>query len=812
MRVSVARPLILVLIPLVLMAALVLPARAISYSASAIPTYSQEVSTDTTLQLVVNNTATSTVYTFTWRVTDPTGTTTTFSQSTNSFSSTSIVQDVLFPTDFVGANTNYVGTYAVRVDQTAPSSATNVASTQFQIGLASTTIITRTVPVSLRAQGYQNGENVSVDVRNGGVSVPGFPTYVTATTAQGIVSYTWTPSLSTPLGTDSVRFRGSTTFKFPSDTQSVTIVPTNSTISGLTVTPSSIQRTQAFTITFSASYFNGQPLQSGGAPVRVVEADGTTTHFVAVNYNSTLGLFRGTYRVGTSASTGTWTVHVDRNIVDDGYGNLGPNSPVTAQVGVQSAILTVSISSLSQSYDVGNGIGIFATITNPDGTIVNSGTATATLSDNGTIVSSNIGLTYVPAKGYWTGLYTVAQKDPSGQWKLTVNASDAYGNHGTASASTNVKVPIVTPTGPLLSLPLFLFLVGTAAIGAIAGVAYLTNASNEKKGLPFETLFQLTGGEIPNKSVVLILAQKDQDATALGLQLANRYLSKGYYCGLLAYGLSPEDLAGRARKYGWKPAPYIEKGTLEALDCFTPIAQGGTVKNPLDFAEVGASVGTMLEKAKGIGPAVIVIDSLTSTFKKSAPRKMVTTLSLLAEKVKGENGTLFMAVEKDALPAEELGALRTMADGIIQLGGTGHNRTLEVLKTFNRQVTPLPVEYTVKSGVGIQLRRILAEAKVLSEQGIKVIEVESKKGVRLIEAESKKGAATALKMSKKGLSTMRAESRKHISPFAISLKHSLRTTIRHRMSLALAKRLPASVRLRLLGRLRRLEAFVVDRV
>lgn len=812
MRVSVARAVLLVLIPLVLLAVTVLPARAISYSASAIPTYSQEVSSDTTLQLVVNNTATSTVYTFTWSVTDPTGATTTYSQSTNSFFGTSIIQDVLFPTNFVGANTNYVGTYQVRVDQTAPSAAANVASTQFQVGLASTRTVWRTSPVSIRAQGYQNGENVSVDVQHGGVSIPGFPHYVTATTSQGQVSYSWTPAISSALGTDTIRVRGSSTFKAPSDTQQVTVVRTNSTITGLAITPSPVQRTQTFQITFSASYYNGAPVQSGGAPVRVVEPDGITTHFVAVAYNSTLGLFKGTYRVGSSAATGTWTVNVDPNIVDDGNGNLGPSSRVTSQLGVQAATLSISISPLSNSYDVGNGIGIFATITYPDGSPATSGIVSAKLSDNGTIIAGGIGLTYVPAQGYWTGLYTVAQRDPSGQWALVVNASDAYGNHGTSSTSTNVKVPIVTPTGPLLSLPLFLFLVGTAAIGAIAGVAYLTNASNEKKGLPFETLFQLTGGEIPNKSVVLILAQKDQDATALGLQLANRYLSKGYYCGLLAYGLSPEDLAGRARKYGWKPAPYIEKGTLEALDCFTPIAQGGTVKNPLDFAEVGASVGTMLEKAKGIGPAVIVIDSLTSTFKKSAPRKMVTTLSLLAEKVKGENGTLFMAVEKDALPAEELGALRTMADGIIQLGGTGHNRTLEVLKTFNRQVTPLPVEYTVKSGVGIQLRRILAEAKVLSEQGIKVIEVESKKGVRLIEAESKKGAATALKMSKKGLSTMRAESRKHISPFAISLKHSLRTTIRHRMSLALAKRLPASVRLRLLGRLRRLEAFVVDRV
>src|SRR5437899_12816622 len=87
-------------------------------------------------------------------------------------------------------------------------------------------------------------------------------------------------------------------------------------------------------------------------------------------------------------------------------------------------------------------------------------------------------------------------------------------------------------------------------------------------GLPFYNLYQLTGGEIPEKSVVLILARKDEDATALCLQLANRYLANGYMCGLLAYGSSPEDLVGKAKKYGWTPGPFIEKGRLEVEDCF----------------------------------------------------------------------------------------------------------------------------------------------------------------------------------------------------------------------------------------------------
>jgi len=292
-------------------------------------------------------------------------------------------------------------------------------------------------------------------------------------------------------------------------------------------------------------------------------------------------------------------------------------------------------------------------------------------------------------------LYTVGQNDPSGKWTVLVDASDVYGNHGQVSILTNVKTAITTsPTQSLLSLPLFLFLIAAATIGSL-GIAYLSkNFARSKGGLPFDTLFQLTGGEIPEKSIVLIMARKDEDATALGLQLANRYLAKGYYCGLLAYGASPADLA--ARKYGWKPGRFIKKGSLEVLDCFN--REGiDVVKNPLDFSEVGVSVSAMLEKAVKIGPAVIVIDSLTSTFKKSTPRKLMGFLSFLAEKVRSEKGILFLAVEKSAVPPEVLTALESFADGIIELGGEGGKRTMEVQKTFGRHVKPPPVEYYVKA-------------------------------------------------------------------------------------------------------------------
>jgi len=280
------------------------------------------------------------------------------------------------------------------------------------------------------------------------------------------------------------------------------------------------------------------------------------------------------------------------------------------------------------------------------------------------------------------------------------------------------------------------------------------------------------------------------------LQLANRYLAKGHYCGLLAYGSSPADLAGKAKKYGWKPGPFIEKGSLEVLDCFN--REGvDAVKNPLDFSEVGVSVSAMLEKSVRIGPAVIVVDSLTSTFKKSTPRKVLGFLSFLAEKVKSEKGILFLAVEKNAVPLESLTSLEAFADGIIELGGEGGKRTLEVQKTFGRHVKPPPVEYFVKAGRGVQFKRIVSSVKMKSKQGAIAVSLRSKRGVSYVSTKSMHGAASARALSIRTFSSMRAESRKRVSPFMVALSRTVSAVARPRFSRIVMRRLPATLRLRL---------------
>jgi len=172
-------------------------------------------------------------------------------------------------------------------------------------------------------------------------------------------------------------------------------------------------------------------------------------------------------------------------------------------------------------------------------------------------------------------------------------------------------------------------------------------------------------------------------------------------------------------------------------------------------------------------------------------------LSFLAEKVKSEKGILFLAVEKNAVPLESLTSLEAFADGIIELGGEGGKRTLEVQKTFGRHVKPPPVEYFVKAGRGVQFKRIVSSVKMKSKQGAIAVSLRSKRGVSYVSTKSMHGAASARALSIRTFSSMRAESRKRVSPFMVALSRTVSAVARPRFSRIVMRRLPATLRLRL---------------
>jgi hypothetical protein len=220
---------------------------------------------------------------------------------------------------------------------------------------------------------------------------------------------------------------------------------------------------------FSASYPNNAAVRTGSVNLRLVEADGQTSHYVAMTYSSTLNAFHGTFQIPLSSQVGPWAAIVEVNSFDDGYGNKGPISSVLKLFTVSPAILTVSAITNYNNYTVGGIVVIYASVVTPGGYNFTSGTVTATTYHSSNRIGSPLSLFYDQSRGKWVGSYTVNSTNPAGIWQIQVNASDIYGNMGQGSTSTLVNIS----TTPQQSSTFNYLLV--AAIVLLGGLAILVS-------------------------------------------------------------------------------------------------------------------------------------------------------------------------------------------------------------------------------------------------------------------------------------------------------------------------------------------------
>ncbi|HET7405159.1 MAG TPA: hypothetical protein VFJ63_03490, partial [Candidatus Bathyarchaeia archaeon] len=116
---------------------------------------------------------------------------------------------------------------------------------------------------------------------------------------------------------------------------------------------------------------------------------------------------------------------------------------------VQPAALNITILNLvigSKSYNPGDIIPIYASVTYPDGSTFGTGTVQARLSDNGVLVGTPVTLAYITGQQAWAGTYQVGDYDPSGLWVITIDATDQIGDSGQGTYSATVQVPPSTQT------------------------------------------------------------------------------------------------------------------------------------------------------------------------------------------------------------------------------------------------------------------------------------------------------------------------------------------------------------------------------
>jgi hypothetical protein len=420
-----------------------------------------------TFILNVTTPLTGVSYQFLWSVIDPSGAIQTNTTSVSSAST--FTTSVRYPIDF-HTNITYVGEYNITVSQTSPPPTTKAATSLFQVGLTDAEKYQRTQPISMIAQGYKSAENITISIRSPLGNAPGFPTTRLAN-SNGVLVYIWTsiPPYA-PTGNYTVTLTGSTTPKtgFP-DTQTFLVDPANVTITQLSISQSSLQRSQTETFRFSPTYPNTAQAKTGSATIRIIEPNGLTEHDITATYKTTATQFVGAFQIPLSSGIGVWVASIDVGGYNDGYGNIGPSSSVNRGFAVSTATLTVAASTPNNNYTTGSIIVVNAIVVTPGGDNFTSGSVIATAHYSSVQIGSPLQLSYDQTHGKWVGSYTLNSTSPTGIWLIQVNATDAYGNAGYGSTSTLVTLPpSQQPPSPPSSVFNYLWTIVIALVAALA--------------------------------------------------------------------------------------------------------------------------------------------------------------------------------------------------------------------------------------------------------------------------------------------------------------------------------------------------------
>jgi len=244
-------------------------------------------------------------------------------------------------------------------------------------------------------------------------------------------------------------------------------------------------------------------------------------------------------------------------------------------------------------------------------------------------------------------------------------------------------------------------------VAVLGGIVTVKRFDTSLEG--FQHLEQMMGGPLPRGSSILLLGDAGSGKTILSYQLLHDELESARLCALLSYDAFPEDVQARMTEFGWDIISHLRKGRLKIIDCYSGLAgQGeGAIKDPSDLTELNIQITAFIAKAKG-GPVTVVLDSLTPIFNGVDEKQAINFIQTLGAKVKKTGGLFIETASKGAIPDDAAAKLRTMADGVIELGivrsrGKSH-RFLSVPKMERRRISSDSVSFQIDRTRGFVFR------------------------------------------------------------------------------------------------------------
>jgi KaiC/GvpD/RAD55 family RecA-like ATPase len=430
------------------------------------------------------------------------------------------------------------------------------------------------------------------------------------------------------------------------------------------------------------------------------------------------GVYTYNYLVSASDPTGTWTIVAQAS---DGMGNSGMSASVNITIAKNDLIIDSLVAYNSKgdpatSFSVGDSIHAFFRIRYSLGTsYLTTGQYAVGLRNPSGALIANLTAAYDTSRfGFYTSTgYPVSAFDPGGTWTLTVSANSVNDGSGNTGPGLPTSVPLQVVTSPLSYWPF----VVAGIVAVLGGVVTVKRFDTSLEG--FQHLEQMMGGPLPRGASILLLGDAGSGKTILSYQLLHDELESGRLCALLSYDAFPEDVQARMTEFGWDIISHLRKGRLKIIDCYSGLAgQGeGAIKDPSDLTELNIQITAFIAKAKG-GPVTVVLDSLTPIFNGVDDKQAVNFIQTLGAKVKKTGGLFIETASKGAIPDDAVAKLRTMADGVFELGilrsrGRSH-RLLTVPKMERRRISSDSVPFQIDRTRGFVFR--VSRLRLLKKQ------------------------------------------------------------------------------------------------
>src|SRR6058998_2873327 len=465
-----------------------------------------------------------------------------------------------------------------------------------------------------------------------------------------------------------------------------------------------VQRGQALTIT--ATVANSLGAVAGATVTVDTPSNGQLT---LPEVSSTNGVYSITYQVLMNDPLGSWTIIVRAR---DTSQNSGVSLPANATIAKSDLFVDAMVTYNSKgvpttTFSTGDTVYPYFRIkySGSSGTFLTSGQYVVSVKNpSGTTVANLTAVYDANRLGFYTPTgYSVSTFDAGGAWTVGVNANslnDGFGNTG-PNFDTSVRVDVVT--SPLGYLP---FVIG-GVVALLGGIVVLKRYDTSLEG--FEHLKQMIGGPIPRGSSLLLLGDPGSGKTVLSYELLHDELETGRPCAFLSYDAFPEDVQARMGEFGWDIISHLRKGRLKIIDCYSGLAgQGeGSLRDPSDLTELNIQITAFITKAKNAA-VTLILDSLTPIFNGVEEKQAINFIQTLGAKVKKTGGLFIATASRGAIPDDAAAKLKTMADGVIELGivrsrGKSH-RFLSVPKMERRRISSDSVSFQIDRTRGFVFR------------------------------------------------------------------------------------------------------------